>query len=306
MAQPRHVDPAELGQREIAGYFCTFGRWRHHTDHGTRIVETLTRPTFDAEVADYGRDHPWPCHWEHGGTGRDQLATVPIGKAVLVAPDDYGAFCVVELREGRLQDEILAAARAGDLGFSFHALDVDSDAKEEFGGRWRVVRHRMNLAEITLTGRPADPGAVVVAAGGGGRRQAPAEVTGLDLDDLDDLDAKVDALFRLTGHSRAAAELRAMQERGAREAAAAARARDLAGRVRRLAWQVTSEDERAARLRAEAAQEAGRFPPARPVAVILAESITAGAAAENARAELRELCQNDDRLVEDVLKGAQG
>jgi phage head maturation protease len=312
VARPRYVDPATLGPRQIAGYFARFDWPREYTDRGTGYTETLEPFVFDDELALYGADNPWPVQWDHGmdaltGDDPDQLTTVPIGRSLTVDPDAYGPFTVVELRPGPLADEVLAAARAGDVGFSYHGTELAPGVTEQRDGRLFVVRRKMMLREITLTGRPAEPGARVLAVGGAARALVP------DLGDIQDLDVAgvnraVDALFALTGHSRHAAELRVMQERPAREAAQRRQAAQMAGQARLLALAVTSGHRKAARLRDEAVVEAGRWPqdPHRSSASLIAEAIVAEASARLAGTRLRELCVNDEQLVADVLREAQG
>jgi phage head maturation protease len=309
VARPRYVDPATLGPRQVAGYFAVWDNPRDAcNEDGERYTETLRPSVFDDELETYGPDHPWPVHWDHSAPGIpdfDHVATVPIGRSLTIVRDAYGPFTIVELREGRLADETLAAARAGNLGFSYHGTDF-SPQVEERDGRLYVTRHRMALREITLTGRPAEPGARVLAVGG------PASLTRaaahVDLDGLDDADFvaavnhRVDAMFALTGHSRRAAELRAGQKRAARRR----RTQEQATLVRDLAQCVVEGHRRAAALIAAAAVEAGRWPQDahRPAAVITAEAVIEAAGARQAEEQLAELCQNDAGLIEDVMREA--
>jgi phage head maturation protease len=296
---PRRVDPADLGPRQVAGYWCLWEAPREHYDPDTRVKfrETIDPAAFDDEVRLLGSGHPFALLWDHGMANGDP--GVPIGHSVHVDPaDPYGGFCVVELGRGQLADKALAAARAGEIGFSYHGTDMDPETDER-DGMLHIRRRRMQLREISLTPRPAEPRSAVLAVGG---PQAP----GLDLDLRDmtdeDLITRASAMLEATGGNRAVLEMQVARDRAARRR----RTEEQATRVRELAHCVYQGHRRAATLRSAAADEAGKWPqhPTRPAAAILAEAIVEKAAAVAAEAELREELCNDEALIGAVMREA--
>ena len=310
MAQPRTVDPASLGSRMIAGYFAAYDVEREVGEHGLRYTESFRPGVFNDEVTQFGADHAWSVLFDHGVTtgtdddDPDRLAIVPIGRTVEIDPHDpYGPFVVCELREGRLADEVLAAARAGELGFSHHSVDLDPH-QEKRGGRLYVTRRRMALREVSLTARPYEPRAIVVAVGSA-LNTGPGNQSGLELRDVSDEDLirQARAMIENTGGSLPLLQMRVAQERAAERR----RIKEQATLIRELAHCVVEGHRRAAALWAAAAVEAGRYPqdPLRPAAVITAEAVIEAAGARQAEAELREACVNDQALIGAVMREVQ-
>jgi hypothetical protein len=163
---PSDFDRAFLGSREVAGWALIFGQQRERCSPSFDYIEVYERSAFDEDLARWGPRKA--VFFEHAfGAQRWSREGEPIGHAT-VTVHEQGLWAVGRLDNSTLSDEVLAAARVGEVGWSISAVDENPLIEDGAPGELpRVVRRRMTLHELTLTFDPAGAPATMICAAEG-------------------------------------------------------------------------------------------------------------------------------------------